>query len=391
MVNEIELNEESFVNIALNDAAEVHSGLIKIHQETLRKRQEMIFDMDHKKPSEEERSETGQTDEKDRLEELKTGLRIIDGIEPEKHDEAIEILNNIGFAHNRVSRMEEAKAELEDRWKAVNGDKKIPDGRQINFTDPDSSIMTTKHFGVQQCYNHFAIVDAKANIILGCYTSNNPVDQISLKPCVERTEELYGSMEGMEFGADTGFFSADNILYTKLKGIDFYASYPEAEWEYSKDKFKYDEATDTYICPKGQVLPGPKRSNGGKTRTYSNESACVLCAYQKDCTKAKDGIRRIIRDMEDDKLREEARIKADSTEGREILRLRKSVPEPVWGNIKTQDDFTQMRYRGIEKVSLEWELHCLIQNIRKLLKVYFKSKSHQDVVHKKSGICCKAA
>jgi len=68
-------------------------------------------------------------------------------------------------------------------------------------------------------------------------------------------------------------------------------------------------------------------------------------------------------------------------EGREILRQRKSVPEPVWGNMKVQDGFNQMHYRGIEKASLEFKLHCLMQNIRKLLKVYFNSRSYQEVIH----------
>jgi hypothetical protein len=251
--------------------------------------------------------------------------------------------------------------------------------------------MTTKHHGVQQCYNHFAIVDAKANIILGCYTSNNPIDQVSLKPCIERTEQTYGSLENVQLGTDAGFFSADNISYAKGKGIDFYASYPEADSPYAKDKFKYDQETDAYICPGGHTLSPPKRFMGGETRFYYNESACVLCELQKDCTKANDGIRRIPRDMINDKIREEAREKADSAEGREILRLRKSVPEPVWGNIKTQDNFIQMHYRGIEKVGLEFELHCVVQNMRKLLKVYFKSKSHQDLVHEKCGMCLKVA
>jgi hypothetical protein len=329
--------------------------------------------------------------EEHRLEELKTGLQILEHIEPTKHDEAVDILNNIGFTHKRVSRMEEAKSELEDRWKASNGDKEIPKGQQINFTDPDSSIMTTKHFGVQQCYNNFAIVDERANIILGCHTSNNPVDQISLKPSVERTKELYGSLEGLQFGADAGFLSADNILYSISEGIEFYASYPEADWAYAKDKFKYDVETDAYICPGGQTLSPPKGNRGGETRQYCNEAACISCEHQKDCTKAKDGVRRINRDMKNDKIREEGRIKADSEEGREILRLRKSVPEPVWGNIKTQDDYTQMHLRGIERAGQEWMLHCIVQNMRKLLKVYFSSKSYQDIVHRKSGECCKVA
>ena len=282
--------------------------------------------------------------------------------------------------------MEDAKTELEERWKTENGNKKIPEKQQINFTDSDSCIMQTKHQGVQQCYNHFGIIDDKANIILGTYTSNNSSDQLGLIPCIKNTEKTYGSLEGFQLGADAGFFSANNIAYTKENGIDLYASYPEAKSPYAKDKFKYDGNTDTYICPEGNNLTMQKQSKDEKICQYSNEEACRSCENSKNCTKAKDGVRRIERDMENDKLREEAKEKAKSEEGREILRLRKSIPEPVWGNIKVQDDFTQMHYRGIEKAGLEFKLHCLVQNIRKLFKVYLRSGSYQELVHSRERV-----
>ena len=391
IANDSDLSEEDFHELVMEDAVDTHKGLRKIHQDGLKKRQEQIFNRDLDEAAGQGEAQVGKSEEESRIEELKTGLHILEYIEPENQGEAVEILNNIGFINKRVTRMEDAKSELEYRWKAANGSKKIPEKQQINFTDPDSCIMTTKHHGVQQCYNNFAVVDDRANIILGCYTSNNSVDQVSLKPLIERTEQTYGSLKGFQFGADAGFFSAGNISYMKENEIDFYASYPEAKWTYAKDKFKYDENTDTYICPGGQALTPPKGSRGGNIRTYSNEAACSSCKLQRDCTKAKDGVRRISREMDGDKLREEGREKANSAEGREILRLRKSIPEPVWGNIKTQDNFIQMHFRGIEKAGLEFELHCLMQNIRKLLNVYFKSRSYQDIVHNNCGGYCKVA
>jgi hypothetical protein len=391
IVDSPELSEDDFLEIAMEDAGDVHKGLRKIHQDGLRERQERIFNKDYGTSADEGEIKPEKTGDEHRMDELKRGLQLLENVEQDKQDEAVDILNNIAFVGNRVTRMEESKTELEKKWKATNGNKQIPETQQINFTDPESCIMTTKHHGVQQCYNNFAIVDDKANIVLGCYTSDNSVDQISLKPCVERTEQTYGSLKGFQFGADAGFFSANNISYMKSKGIDYYASYPEAKSPYAKDKFKYNENSDTYTCPKGCILSAPRSSRGGTVREYRNKTACHSCKHQNDCTKAKDGVRRIMRDMEGDKLREEAREKADSAEGREILRLRKSIPEPVWGNIKTQDNFIQMHFRGIEKAGREFMLHCLIQNVRKLLKTYFKSKSYQDAVHSKCGGYCAVA
>ena len=77
-----------------------------------------------------------------------------------------------------------------------------------------------------------------------------------------------------------------------------------------------------------------KCSEDGEKRLYSNEAACGSCKNCADCTKARDAVRRIERDMINDRIREDAKEKAKSEEGREILRLRKSIPEPVWGNMK---------------------------------------------------------
>jgi len=382
---------EAFREIVLNDANSVHKGLRRIHQKALDARQERIFSQNYEGATGQEQTQAEKAAEQKAVEEIKNSLDIMEHIESEKQDEAFELLNDIAFVNKRVDRMETAKEELEEKWKVENGNTKIPDKQQINFTDSDSCIMQTKHHGVQQCYNNFAIVDNRANIILGTYTSNSSSDQLGLIPCIENTEKTYGNLEGFQLGSDAGFFSANNIAYTIGKGIDFYASYPEAKWLYAKDKFKYNDGIDTYTCPGGNTLTMEKQSTDGLKRVYSNENACASCKYKKDCAKSKDGVRKIERDMNNDKLREEAREKANSVEGREILRLRKSIPEPVWGNIKTQDGFIQMHYRGIEKAGLEFRLHCVIQNIRKLVKVYFKSKTFQYVVHNSPEKCSQVA
>lgn len=366
------LSDEVMERLINREAEEVHNVLRKNHQKALEIGERQTFNIDLKKTEEENEINYN---------ELNAKSEILKNTSQEKYDETVETLNNIAFVKKRVERMEDAKAELESKWKRENGDKKIPEKQQINFTDSDSCIMVTKHHGVQQCYNNFALVDDKAHIILGTHTSNNSSDQLGLIPTIENTEGLYGSLEGFKLGADAGFFSASNILYAQGKCIDYYASYPEANSKYAKDKFKYDNSTDTYTCPERYVLTMQKQLKEGKIQQYSNEKACASCQNSSACTKAKDGIRRIERDMKNDRIREKAKEKANSEEGREILRQRKSIPEPVWGNIQTQDGLTQMHYRGLENASLEFRLHSAIHNIRKIIKVYFFSRSYQEFIH----------
>ena len=47
-------------------------------------------------------------------------------------------------------------------------------------------------------------------------------------------------------------------------------------------------------------------------------------------------------------------------------RLRKQLPEPVFGQIKQARGFRQFLLRGVEKVAEEWGLVCLAHNILKL-------------------------
>ncbi len=47
-------------------------------------------------------------------------------------------------------------------------------------------------------------------------------------------------------------------------------------------------------------------------------------------------------------------------------RLRKQLPEPVFGQIKQARAFRQFLLRGVEKVAAEWGVVCVAHNILKL-------------------------
>lgn len=49
-------------------------------------------------------------------------------------------------------------------------------------------------------------------------------------------------------------------------------------------------------------------------------------------------------------------------------RLRKQLPEPVFGQVKQARGFRQFLLRGIEKVSGEWGMVCTAHNITKLFQ-----------------------
>ena len=64
------------------------------------------------------------------------------------------------------------------------------------------------------------------------------------------------------------------------------------------------------------------------------------------------------------KMREKLRSKA----GEDLYRRRKTVVEPVFGQIKQARGFRQFSFRGVEAVHEEWRLICLTHNLLKLFR-----------------------
>ena len=60
------------------------------------------------------------------------------------------------------------------------------------------------------------------------------------------------------------------------------------------------------------------------------------------------------------------RRKLSTMRGRAIYAKRKTIVEPVFGQIKQARGFRQFLLRGIVKVANEWGLVCLAHNILKL-------------------------
>jgi hypothetical protein len=65
-------------------------------------------------------------------------------------------------------------------------------------------------------------------------------------------------------------------------------------------------------------------------------------------------------------LRDRMRRKLQTVEGHEICSRRKTILEPVYGQIKPARGFRQFLVRGIEKVQGAWALVCTGHNLLKL-------------------------
>lgn len=112
---------------------------------------------------------------------------------------------------------------------------------------------------------------------------------------LEQAEEVTGVRANVTL-ADGGYHTAKNLEAGKRR--EQLLVMPEryhvgVQGPYFKDRFTYDAAIDSYVCPEGQRLPfrGLRRANGtisGPFRLYrASRTVCKSCPALGVCTKDK--------------------------------------------------------------------------------------------------------
>jgi hypothetical protein len=218
---------------------------------------------------------------------------------------------------------QQARAKLAAREQRVGSAKggvpQVPDPAQAqpaakaqyNFTDPDSRIMVdgaTKSF--TQAYNAQAAVDGHAQVIVACAVTQAAPDVEQFVPMVERVVQATGQAP-TAVTADAGYFSETNLGAPVVAGVDVY------------------------------VPPDRLRHRGAGAAPASPPRVQSVVAVQM-------------------------RDKLATPVGRGIYALRKTIVEPVFGQIKEIRGFRRFSFRGAPKIAAEWMLICLTHNLLKL-------------------------
>lgn len=233
-----------------------------------------------------------------------------------------ELPEELARRETRLKRIKEAKEALEKRvqdqadskagvgeGEKTGGPVKPKPKDQMNFTDADSRIMVDKKAFVQ-AYNAQAVVDSKSQIIVGNDVTNQSNDKQQVKPMVAHIKSNLNSIPH-HLSADAGYFSEKNVQWL------------------------IKERIAPYIPPRKQKHNQPRVSPRGSIRP--------------DMTVAQ---------LMERKLR--------TKRGHEFYSKRKTIVEPVFGQIKEGMGFRQFLLRGLRKVKAEWDLVCLCHNLRKL-------------------------
>jgi transposase len=186
---------------------------------------------------------------------------------------------------------------------------------QVNLTDEESRIMPVSGGGFDQCYNAQAVVAADSLLVVATDVVQGANDKQQLEPMLNKVVALPDALGKAEtLLADNGYFSAANVAACAETGIvPLIAMGREAHHPSLDERF-------------AKAPPAPENPTPLEAMTYQLQTPG----------------------------------------GKKLYALRKQVPEPVFGIIKSVLGFRQFLLRGIDRVRGEWSLVTMAWNMKRM-------------------------
>lgn len=273
-------------------------------------------------------------------------------------------------------------------------------------TDPDARHMKDKKGNVRPNFNVQIATDLEQGMIVAHEVNDLAHDSGLLLPMIQKVVENTGSAPS-EVTADKAYNFGHDLAALELMGsVTFVpeqsngrATTPEAravvaalqsgkilskaEWsvfpkgpkgKLGREAFIYEASTDTYRCPKGEILK-PVKVHKDKQRTVvamrqeyrPAEGTCNGCPLSEICcTKVSEG-RMVTRDQFEP-ARENARARLQTEEGRLTYRKRSHLAETPNAVLKSEWGFVRFLRRGFRAVRIETSLLFAAYNIRIMMR-----------------------
>ena len=222
----------------------------------------------------------------------------------------------------------EHRAKLAAREAKAESSGKKPGGRppqppdagarptdQINLTDEESRIMPVAGGGFDQCYNAQAAVAADSLLVVAAQVVQAPNDKQQIEPMLKRIAALPEDLGKPDtLLADNGYFSEANVALCAAAQIDpMIAMGRQSHYPPLAERFA--------AAPSVLENPTPLAAMSHRLQT---------------------------------------------PEGKKLYALRKQIPEPVFGIIKSVIGFRQFLLRGLNKAQGEWSLVTMAWNLKRM-------------------------
>ena len=288
----------------------------------------------------------------------------------------------------RLAKIQAAREHLEAEQRAEQGraagdQPVIAEKEQRSFADDDARIMLMKRGAYDYAYNAQAVVDAESGVIVAAVLTNVAADMRHLPDLVAEVRTLRDGLglpddQPTTVSADAGYFSGENAAEDGAgldlliaAGRDDPAAAATKATVYSIDRFGYDPTRDVWICPADKLLhlaSSTGRAGRPSQHQYSSAVAdCADCPLRARCLKPSEDQR--VLQAKHRRSAGAMRFKLRQPDARRRYARRKTIVEPVFGQLKEARGFTTLSLRGLARAAGEYLLACLAHNLGKLLRV----------------------
>lgn len=260
--------------------------------------------------------------------------------------------------------------------------------KHLSLLDEDARMMKFPNGSIEFGANGQAAVDSDSNLITACDVFNAESDSGLMNEMISQVIENTGVVPETTV-LDAGYCNSKELAEAEKKGYDVLVNIQANDSrksgniapEFYKSKFVFDELTDTYTCPAGQILHrfGKKQKKKGNSYFYRYKcKSCADCPFKPKCTSNKTG--RTLNRLEHEASLDRQKKKQKLEENRVKLRKRKAIVERIFSYIKEILGFRRWTVRGLEKVKTEWKLACSAYNLATLHKLFLKNGLSYELI-----------
>jgi len=286
-----------------------------------------------------------------------------DEIDKEIYGEKEENITNIEIKNLKA--IVKSYREIKDKEKLKENCKKAIEEfdkdsqiKRVSLSDPECRMMKNKKGFFELDYNPQFTVDSKNQIIVANDVCQDRTDIFQLQPQMKNVRENITLKEDTKIVADCNYNNGENLKFLEEEKLNGYIPTLGQEQEIGgkentigEDNYKYDWEKDVIVF-KGKRLKYFSTwsyGNGKKYRIYRSRDG-------KTIKKVSEFFRERLR----------MKKKLETKEGKQVYSLRKTIVEPVIGNIKYNLGFTEFRVRGLDGAKLELNIASIAHNLKKI-------------------------
>jgi transposase len=248
---------------------------------------------------------------------------------------------------------------------------------ELSPIEPEAVVQQRKDGVYRPSYKPITMVH-EAGLIVGQRVDPSN-ERAAVKPMLDQHMAAFGTPP-VSVLLDAGFASIPLLALMAESDIDVLCPTGRAtgrdDWErrirsggkFPKQIFHYVAERDVYRCPgeRELVYEEQRVDNFGRHYRVYRGARCTDCPLRERCTESKYG--RALKRYDGEEIKEAMTQVLSQLAARAKYQRRPAIVEPCFAELRERQGLKRFHRRGLAKVRVEFALHCIAFNLKKVLR-----------------------